>query len=45
MRQNLAASLSGKFGEALRQYQEAQNEYTEKVKAKMVQKVKIGMLL
>eukprot|EP00026_Physarum_polycephalum_P014779 Phypoly_transcript_15332.p1 GENE.Phypoly_transcript_15332~~Phypoly_transcript_15332.p1 ORF type:complete len:259 (+),score=40.09 Phypoly_transcript_15332:121-897(+) len=41
MRQNLAAALSGKFGEALRQYQEAQNEYTEKVKAKMVQKVKI----
>ena len=43
MRQNLAASLSSKFAEVLQQYQNAQNEYTDKVKAKMVQKVKIGM--
>jgi len=41
MRQNLAASLSSKFAEALTQYQQAQNEYTEKVKTKMVQKIKI----
>jgi syntaxin 1B/2/3 len=41
MKQNLAASLSSKFADALRQYQQAQEEYAAKVKAKMVQKVKI----
>lgn len=42
MRHNMAESLSGKFAEVLQQYQKAQTEYGEKIKAKMIQKVKIG---
>lgn len=45
MRHNFAESMSGKFGEVLQQYQRAQTDYGEKIKAKMVQKVKIGTFL
>lgn len=41
MRQNLAASLGSKFAQVVTEYQQAQTEYTDKVKAKMAQKVKI----
>jgi len=41
MRHNMAETLAGKFTEVLQQYQKAQTEYADKVKAKMAQKVKI----
>jgi len=41
MRHNMAETLAGKFAEVLTQYQKAQTEYANKVKAKMAQKVRI----
>jgi len=41
MRHNMAETLAGKFAEVLQQYQKAQTEYANKVKAKMAQKVRI----
>jgi len=41
MRQNMADTLTQKFAEVLRSYQTAQNEYKDKVKTRMSQKVRI----
>jgi len=41
MRHNMAETLAGKFAEVLQQYQKAQTDYTNKVKTKMAQKVRI----
>jgi len=41
MRQNMGETLTQKFAEVLRSYQTAQNEYKEKVKTRMSQKVRI----
>lgn len=41
MKHNMAETLAGKFAEVLQNYQKAQTEYADKLKAKMAQKVKI----
>lgn len=41
MRRNMADSLTQKFGDVLRSYQNAQTEYRDKVKTRMSQKVRI----
>eukprot|EP01111_Echinosteliopsis_oligospora_P016105 TRINITY_DN6572_c0_g1_i2.p1 TRINITY_DN6572_c0_g1~~TRINITY_DN6572_c0_g1_i2.p1 ORF type:complete len:265 (+),score=60.09 TRINITY_DN6572_c0_g1_i2:79-873(+) len=42
MKHNMTESLTAKFAEILQQYQKSQTEYSEKIKAKMVQKFKIA---
>jgi len=41
MKTNLAESMSSKLAEVMQQYQKSQTDYKEKVKQKMVQKVRI----